>query len=279
MIIGVLRCNGRAIAGLFLFFCAHPDTVIAGGGDYEISAAFGVDSVGVFRGQKSTTLNPTVSGSLSFEVGDAYGGVYTTPTKIAGETRPLVLGYGGYSFETGAIDWAAAARYYAFPDSSDFVIDLDADGIPESVGRKGFLEGFVGAGFTIYDIDFSGNIFYSPNIFGETGAGAYIVGAVKAPTVYGVELRAQVGRSEFADDLLNNEYTDYAIGLYREVRGIDVFIRYSDTLGVEGVDDRVLVVGFEKSWTLLSRDDRRKHERRKILNNIVVDKTFFVRAN
>lgn len=267
------------MAALFLLCCAHPTAAIADDGDYEVSAAFAVDSIGVFRGQKSTSLNPTVSATLSIEVGDAYAGVYATPTKIAGETRPLVLGYGGYGFDTGPFDWTVGARYYAFLDSSDFVIDLDKDGNPENVGRKGFFEGYVGAGVEIGGIDVTANVFYSPDIFGETGPAAYIIGALKAPLIYEIDLRAQIGRSEFADIRLNSEYTDYAVGLYREVAGIDVFVRYSDTLGVDGVDDRVLVVGFEKSWTLLSSDARRERAQRKILNTIVFDKSLFVRAN
>ncbi|MHA7871855.1 MAG: TorF family putative porin [Hyphococcus sp.] len=287
------RCGACAAAARAAFVCglsvsglvapgagpAYAAELLNDGPGYEIAASFAVDSVGVFRGQKSTSLNPTVGASLTIERGDVYGGVFATPTKIAGEVRPLVLGYGGYGSSIGDLDWNVGARYYAFPDSSVFAIDLDSDGTPENVGRRGFFEGVAGLGYSAGPVDLACTVLYSPDVFGETGGAAYIVASAKAPLPYDVDLRVQVARSEFAEERFNDEYTDYAVGLYREVFGINMFVRYSDTVGRAGFDDRVLVFGFETSWTLASSDRNQARAMRKIRNTIRPDKTLFLRVN
>ncbi|NOX94749.1 MAG: hypothetical protein GXP04_06515 [Alphaproteobacteria bacterium] len=250
-----------------------PGPAWAGGEDYDIGVAFGVDSVSVFRGQKSSSLNPSVSAIVTVERGDFFGGMFVTPSKIAGEVRPFVLGYVGYGSSIGEFDWNVGGRYYSFPDSSDFVIDLDKDGIPENVGRKGFYEGLVGASIPIGEATLSANVFYSPNVFGETGGAVYISGGLKIPIGAEFDLRGTIGFSEFANDLFNEDYMDYAIGIHREFIGLDMFLRYSDTLGFPGVDDRVLVFGVEKSWTLASSDKDRDRRNRKIHNNMAIDKS------
>ncbi len=260
-------------AGLLCAFWGVSGPAMAGGEDYEIGVAFGVDSVSVFRGQKSSSLNPSVSTIVTVRRGDFYGGMFVTPSKIAGEIRPFVLGYVGYGSSIGELDWDVGARYYSFPDSSDFVIDLDNDGIPENVGRKGFYEGLAGASFPIGEATLSANVFYSPNVFGETGGALYISSGLNIPIGAEFDLRGTISFSEFSNDLFNEDYADYSVGLYREFFGLDMFLRYSDTLGFPGADDRVLVFGVEKSWTLASSNKDRDQHYRKIHNNLVIDKS------
>jgi uncharacterized protein (TIGR02001 family) len=250
----------------------------AGASDYEINAALGVDSVSVFRGQKSTTLNPSVSGIVTVERGDMFGGMFIAPVSISGEVTPFVLGYGGYASSVGVLDWNVGARYYAFVGSSDFVIDLDRDGMPENVGRKGFYEGFFGAAIPLGEATLSASVFYSPNVFGETGGAYYFSGGVDVPLGAEFELRGKVSASEFTNNRFNNDYLDYAVGVYRGFFGFDMFLRYSDTIGLSGSDDRVVVFGIEKSWTVMS--SHRDHERRnrKIRNELVMDKSQFLGA-
>ncbi len=262
----------RLVAGVIHVLCLGALNDVALAEDYKIDAAFGVDSVGVFRGAKSTSLNPSVSASIFIERGDAFGGMFTTPSKIAGEIRPFVLGYVGYGSSIEDFDWSVSARYYAFPDSRVFVIDLDDDGIPENVGRKGFFEGVVNAGFSIGTLDFSAGVFYSPNGFGDTGEALYLSSSVKTEIGKGVTLRGYLNRSEFANDLYNTDYTDYSVGLYREILGMDMFLRYSNTSGLPSAQNSVVVFGIEKSWTLASTDKARKRRFRKIRNDLVFDK-------
>ncbi len=259
-----------AYVSIMFLFCASIDALRAE--DFKIDVALGVDTVGVFRGAKSKSLNPSVGASIYIERGDFFGGMFTTPSKIAGEIRPFVLGYAGYGSSIGEFDWSLSGRYYAFPDSRVFVIDLDDDGIPENVGRKGFFEGAFNVGFSIGTLDFTGGIFYSPNGFGDTGRALYLSSSVKTEIGWDVTLRGYVNRSEYANDLYNTDYTDYSVGLYREFLGMDLFLRYSNTTGLPNAENRAVVFGIEKTWTLASTEKSQERRFRKIRNDLVFDK-------
>lgn len=264
-----------------VLFCAYLalGSAYAADGDYEVEATFGVDTAGVFRGQKSTTLNPAVSATVTVERGDFFGGMFVTPSKIADEVRPFVLGYLGYGSSVKEVDWSVSARYYSFPDSSPFVIDLDKDGNPENVGEKGFFEAVARAGFSIGAMDISAGAFYSPNGFGDTGGALYTTGSVKTEIGWDVTLRGNVGVSRFENDLYNDDYIDYAVGVYREVFGIDMFLRYSNTSGRAGSGDSVVVFGVEKAWSVASSGKAHERRNRKIRNDLVFEKTFIRGAN
>lgn len=260
------------VACVFLVFCLGTSFDVAVAEDFKIDASLGVDTVGVFRGAKSTSLNPSVGASVFIERGDFFGGMFTTPSKIAGEIRPFVLGYAGYGSSIGELDWSVSGRYYAFPDSRVFVIDLDNDGIPENVGRKGFFEGAFNVGFPVGPLDFTGGAFYSPNGFGDTGGALYLSSSVKTEIGWDVTLRGYLNRSEYENDLYNTDYTDYSVGLYREVLGFDLFLRYSNTSGLPNAKNRAVVFGIEKTWTLASTEKSRERRYRKIRNDLVFDK-------
>lgn len=242
--------------------------------EYEVGALIYADSRGVFRGQKSKALPPAIGAALTFEYGDFYSGAYAEPVKIAGELTPLVLAYAGYGSSIEDFDWTIGGRYYAFPGSSDFVIDLDSDGNPENVGHKGFYEIVGGASYPIGDVDLSASVFYSPNVFGETGGSVYVSSAVTVPLGNEFDLVGRLSFSEFAKDEFNDDYMDYSIGVYREFFGLDMYLRYSDTVGLGVSDDRVLVFGISKSLTLASSDLRRERRHRKV-RNLVIDKSLF----
>ena len=140
------------------------------------------------------------------------------------------------------------------------------------MGRKGFFEGAFTAGFSIGALDFSGGVFYSPNGFGDTGGALYLSSSVKTEIGWDVTLRGYLNRSEYENDLYNTDYTDYSVGLYREVYGFDLFLRYSNTSGLPNAENSVIVFGIEKTWTLASTDKSRERRFRKIRNDLVFDK-------
>ncbi len=272
------HCVSAAVAVLSLI---APGRVIAGGDsqDYAVTAVLGVDTVSVFRGSPSQKLNPSVSGVVEIERGSFYAGLYASPTSIQGELTSLMVGYWGVTPSAGGIDWNIGGRRYAFPGTSDFRFDLDGDGTPEKVGRKGLTEIFVKGEKSIGPVKLSAAVNYSPNMFGETGEAYYVIGAAKVRLGAGFDLRAHFGRSEFANDIYNDDYNDYAVGLYRTFFGIDMFVRYSDTTGLPGADNETVVVGFEKAWTLASREmDYKRYMREKIRNNLRIDKSLLAGA-
>ncbi|NOX83224.1 MAG: hypothetical protein GXP06_09620 [Alphaproteobacteria bacterium] len=236
------------------------------GDEFAIMAGLGVVTVSVFRGVKSIKLNPSVYGFIEIERGDIYGGMVTTPSSIAGEIRPFVLGYGGYAPSVGAFDFNIGARYYAFPASSPFDFDLDADGVIDHSGRKGFYEGFAGATREFGKLQVRARAFYAPNVFGETGGAAYANARVRAPIAHGFDVRADFGVSAFERSQFNDDYVDYSVGIFKTLHGFDMFVRYSDTSGLAGSDDRVVVFGIEKAWSLAEDAAKHSYLRRKIRN-------------
>ncbi len=137
--------------------------------DFELTGALGVETNAVFRGQKSAKLNPSVYAALELERGDFYAGVYASPSKIQDEVRPLMLLYAGYAPEIAGFQTRIGVRRYAFPSSREFNFDIDGDGIIDHSGKKGFVEGFVGASRVIHTVKVDTRVYYAPEFFGETG--------------------------------------------------------------------------------------------------------------
>ncbi len=275
---GLLACGGFFAWALMVLSPA-----IAGewtdalmGDAFAVTAGLGVETVSVYRGVKSTKLNPSVYGYVEIERGDIYGGFVTTPSSIAGEIRPFVLGYGGYAPSAGAFDLNIGARYYAFPASSPFDFDLDADGVIDHSGRKGFYEGFAGVKREFGKLEVRARAFYAPNVFAETGGAAYANARVKAAIAHGFDLRADFGVSAFERSQFNDDYVDYGVGVFKTLFGLDMFVRYSDTSGLSGSDDRVVVFGIEKAWSLADGAAKHSYLHRKIRNrHWTTDKSVF----
>lgn len=241
--------------------------------DYELAGALGLETTGVFRGVKSTRLNPSVYGYVELARGEMLIGVLANPVSIAGESNALVLGYGEWRPTFRGVGFEFGGQFYAFPDSSDFTYDLDRDGDVDHSGRKGLFEAKAGVEKKFDSGRVRLRAYYTPNGFAQTGSAWYAYGEGRLDLPLGFEARASGGASLIHDARYNNDYFDYNAGLYRRVRGLDLFVRYSDTAGLPGADNRVVVFGIEKAWTLASsaRDERGRY--RKILNDWSIDKS------
>lgn len=260
-------CAG-AVAALLALGLAAP----AQGAEYDIIAGLGLETTGAFRGVKNRKLNPAVYGFLEISYGEGLFGVFSNPVSIAGETNALVLGYALWKPSIGRFDFEAGGRYYAFPDSSDFTFDLDDDGVVDHRGRKGLFEAQGGVRRKFDGGRLHIRAFYTPDGFARTGPAWYINNEVRADLPFGIEARGAVGVSRFSDKRFNENYIDYDAGLYKSLFGFDMFLRYSDTAGLSGPDNSVVVFGIERSLSLASsaaRDDRRYE---KIRNDWRLDK-------
>ncbi len=265
------RRSGVACLALALFFAAAGGRAAAA--DYELTGALGLDSNGSFRGVKSTHLNPAVHGYVELVRGEMLAGVFSNPVKIQGELGALVLTYVAWKPSVGKVDFEAGARYYTFPGSSDFTYDFNRDGIVDHAGHKGLFEAQAGVRrkFKGGRVHLRG--FFTPNDFGETGPAWYVNGEARARIAYGFEARGAVGVSGYSNPLYNDNYVDYRVGIYKSALGFDMYVRYSDTVGLGGRDNALVVFGFEKVFTLASSEgaDRRRFD--KIRNDWLVDKS------
>lgn len=230
----------------------------------------GVDSTGVFRGTKSDKLNPSVYGFAELSKGQFYGGAFSNPVHINGKAGPLVLGYAGFAPSAFGIDFDVGGRVYAFPGSDPISWDLNGDGAAEHVGRLRVFESYAAATKPFEGGQFSARLFWSPDSLGDTGTAWYYNAELRKDLIFGIEARGQGGLSRFADDRYNEDYADWSVGLFGAVKSFDVFVRYSDTVGLPGRDDSVVVVGVERSFNFPST---RADPYEKVRNRFVVDKS------
>ena len=270
-------CGCAHAAAVLAVTCAAAVLSPARGADYAVGIIAGVDSVGVNRGNRSRDLNPSTFAALEIEVEDFLGGVVMTPTRIAGELRPLAIGYVEYRPRIDQYRVFVGARYYAFIDSSDFDFDIDSDGVIDKTGRKGFYEANLGVRRYFKKGEATLRAFYSPNVFGETGDALYVAASGKLYLGGPWSLRGHVGVSEFNDPRFNKDYWNYAVGVYTSFKGFDVFVRYSDTVNVDGPTDRIVVVGFERYLSLKSSGSA-DAPFGKILNDLIIDKAYLAQS-
>lgn len=263
----VCLCARVLAAALMLGFAAPLHAA-----DYSVTAALGLETTGAFRGVKSRKLNPSVYGYLEIVYGEGLFGVFSNPVSIAGETNALVLGYALWKPSIGKVDFEAGGRYYSFPDSSDFTFDFDDDGVVDHRGHKGLFEAQAGVRRKFDGGRVHARAFYTPDGFAQTGPAWYFNNELRANLPLGLEARGAVGVSRFADKRFNENYIDYDAGLYKSMLGFDMFLRYSDTAGLSGPDNSVVVFGIERALSLDSSGarDRRRYE--KIRNDWQIDK-------
>ena len=240
---------------------------------YELIGAIGVETAGAFRGVKSDRPKPAVYGYAEFVRGDVVLGLFANPVYIQGERNALVLGYAEWRPSIGFAELQLGGQYYAFPDSSDFTYDLDGDGVVDHSGRKGLFEAKAGLQKKFNGGRLRLRVYYTPDGFAETGPAWYGYGEARTEIAHGFEARATFGVSRFDDLRYNENYADYSVGLFKSIGGFDVFVRYSDTAGLSGPDNRAVIFGVERFFTLASseRDERRRY--RKIINDWRIDKS------
>ncbi|MFN0024966.1 MAG: TorF family putative porin [Parvularculaceae bacterium] len=240
--------------------------------DFDVTAALGLETTGAFRGVKSRKLNPSVYGYVEMTYGEGLFGLFSNPVSIAGETNALVLGYALWKPSFAGFDFEAGGRYYAFPDSNDFTFDLDNDGDVDHRGRKGLFEAQGGIRRKFEGGRVHVRAFYTPDGFARTGPAWYVNNEVRADLPFGFEARGAVGVSRFADARFNDNYIDYDAGLYKSLFGFDMFVRYSDTSGLPGADNSIVVFGIERALSLVSSMSCEDPRFEKIRNDWRIDK-------
>jgi uncharacterized protein (TIGR02001 family) len=241
--------------------------------DWEIIATLGVDSTGSFRGILEDRVNPNPWAALDIERGDFYIGAFASPVGFDEGTVPFAGGYGGYAPTAFGFDFNFGGTYYSFPGSAPLAIDLNGDMLPENVGKKALFEAFAGASKTWRFAEVELLAFYSPNTFGETGESQYYAAELTVPLPHAFEFAAHYGVSEFANDLYNDDYTDYSVGVKRSLFGFDLGLRYSNVADLADADEEAIIFTLSREFSILSPDAARERRYRKVRNNWVLDKS------
>ena len=232
----------------------------------------GFESTSAFRGLRSRRLNPNPYLQLDFEISDAYLGLYGAPVAFGAETDALIYAYGGYAPTIAGFDLDIGIGVYAFPDSRIYEFDLDGDGVTDHSGRKGLIEPYAGLKRVVGPVELSVVAFASPNSLGDSGRAFYYRGEAEFALPEDFSFVAGYGASRFRDRLLNDDYDDWSVALKKSVLGFDLKLRYSDTVGAVGLDNRTLALVVERGFSLFSRETRRGRTPEKIRNRFTFDK-------
>jgi uncharacterized protein (TIGR02001 family) len=239
---------------------------------FEATATLSVDSVGVFRGIKARRLNPSVYAELELVLGKFYGGLFAQAVGFENETVPLFYGYAGWTPSALGFDFDLGAGYYSFPGSSLYEIDIDDDGVTDHAGKKELVEPYAGLARSFGFAEAEFYAFYTPSNFGRTGEAWYYAGDITVPVAKGFDFVAHYGASEFANDVLNDDYSDYSVGLEKSHWGFDFALKYSNAADLAGGDEEAVIFSISRDFTLASSERRMDRRMKKIRNDFVIDK-------
>jgi uncharacterized protein (TIGR02001 family) len=242
------------------------------GTHFAVTLTLALESTSAFRGYRARRLNPNPSAALDIEYAAAYAGLFAAPVAFGADTNALLYGFAGYAPSLAGVNFDFGAGYYAFPDSTQATFDVDGDGVVDHSGGKGLFEAYGGLARAFGPIELSGLVFYSPNSFGESGPGFYGRAEAEATLPEGFGLTLGYGLSRFNDDILNDDYDDWSASLSRDVLGLSLTLRYSDTVGALGPDNRTFALVVEAPFTLLSSGGRRARMEEKLRNRWIVEK-------
>ncbi|MEQ1931652.1 MAG: TorF family putative porin [Parvularculaceae bacterium] len=244
----------------------------AAAGDVAVDLTVGMESTSVFRGYRAQRLNPNPYLVLDLEWDALYAGLYAAPVAFGEEENAILMGYAGYAPSAAGLEFDFGMGVYAFPDSHVFEIDADGDGSTDHAGRKGLVEPYAGVARAAGGFVIEAFVFYTPDNLGETGPGWYASAEAEQVLGEGFALVGAYGVSRFNDDRLNDDYDDWRVSLEKSLFGFDLKLRYSDTVGAPGPDNRTLALVVERPFSLLSSAHEDDQTFEKVRNRWIIDK-------
>lgn len=194
-------------------------------GDFELSGTMAVVSDYVWRGVSQTYKKPAIQGGfeLSHAIG-AYLGTSLSNVRFV----PKGAVSDGASFEA---DYYGGFRYEYMKGNT-----VDAGVFhytyPGAVTKYDFTEFYVKANYDFLTAGY----YYTNEYFNEGGKAHYFtVGAsypLPVPESLGllkdITVSANIGRSQFTDNK-SNDYTDWSVGLSKDIAGLSFALTYTDT--------------------------------------------------
>ena len=192
----------------------------------------------VYRGISSTDEGPAIQAGLDWNYSGFYLGVWGSNTRYS-DVGIEIDYYGGYAWEWQGVSFDAGALYYHYPGEDENRSDgLDPGGGQEAdywetgIKLSYAFEGWLSPGAGI-------NYFYSPDFFGEDGAGHALAGNLGLNLPYEFVLALELGYQVVAGDKLSTGYNYHwwQIGLGREISGFNLDLSYHD------VDDVIEACG------------------------------------
>ncbi len=174
-----------------------------------------------FRGVSQTGNKPAVQGNLeaSAEVGPVtpYLGLWGSNVRFNSANLELDA-TGGLRGEFKGFAWDVGAIYYNYPGS-------------DSNLNYNFWEFQAKVGYDFKVVNPSIAVNYSPDMFGKSGKAWYIQANADIPLPMDFVLSGHIGRQTVDNNVAFAlpDYTDWSIGISREILGLTVSLAYVDT--------------------------------------------------
>jgi uncharacterized protein (TIGR02001 family) len=210
---------------------AHPEEGLAG----DFTGNIALTTNYIYRGVSQSNDGPAVQGGFDYGVDLFYAGVWASSVEWDGTSIETDF-YAGFTPSAGQFDFDIGVLYYGYPDSPD---------LPE----QDFYEFYGGVSTAIAEnIEVGVKVSFSPDFYGETGEAYYPEFNVGVTLTDNWSFSAHVGQQTFEDDM-QDDYTDWNIGVTYSWDWFDVSLGYYDTTDrIGGDEDDAVVLTISRSF-------------------------------
>lgn len=205
--------------------------------DVELTANIGFVSEYTFRGIQQSNEKPAIQGGFDVNHSSGlYAGVWGSNVDFndGNEASMEFDVYAGYKGEFKGITYDVGALYYVYP-GADSSLNYD----------YGELKLILGHDFGVASV--AGSLYYSPEMFGDSGPSWYYGADVNVPLPKDFSLNAHVGHQVIDDEVAYgvDSYTDWSAGVGYTHSGFNFGLKYVDTNlpheeCEDGCDERVV---------------------------------------
>ena len=192
--------------------------VARGQEDPAVTANLAVTTDYVFRGYTQTGEDAAVQGGVDWaDPSGWYIGAWASKIDFgSGDDASMEVDiYGGYAWQINDVSYDLGVIYYAYP------------GADEMSGYD-FVEAYLSLGYGLETVSLSAAAHFTPDNFGETGAGWYLTGGLSRPLSESLSVDANVGFSQVTPDF-GEDYLDWNLGLSYSFSRFAMDLRYHDT--------------------------------------------------
>jgi uncharacterized protein (TIGR02001 family) len=176
----------------------------------------------VDRGISQNNDRPGLQGSIDWKHDSGfYLGLWGSQVDFndSHEAKAEIAPYAGYATDIGDFSIDAWVTQYFYPGAAS---SLDYDYWEASFALERDFE----------FVDLTGTFNYTPQNFGDSGDGTYVVLDASAPVLdTGLSLTGSIGHQQIDDELAYGtpDYNDWSLGAEYSWQGFDFALKYTDT--------------------------------------------------
>jgi uncharacterized protein (TIGR02001 family) len=196
-----------------LFACALMAAAPMASADLELSGNVAMTTDYVWRGVSQTGEDPAIQGGFDLAYGNFYIGTWGSNVDFGGDEHMELDVYAGVSGELdNGFGWDVGVIHYDYP----------------GVSTSDFDEWYIGGSYGFFSLTYS-------NAFGSPDTGDYLDAGFEFELPQGIALALHAGKYDKPGN--GDDYTDYSVGLSKEVGGFGLDLSYYNTSGWDAGND------------------------------------------